>query len=71
MNPGMTIHDLFAGLAARYPQFRIQVYDPETGKFSDQVMVILNSRLVQVREFRETQLAENDTITLSPVLIGG
>ncbi|HEX7476131.1 MAG TPA: hypothetical protein VF318_09245, partial [Dehalococcoidales bacterium] len=42
--PGMTVHDLFAGLAERYPEFREQIYNPATGKFSDQVMVILNGR---------------------------
>ena len=68
---GMTVHDLFAGLAERYPEFRDKVYNPGTGEFSDQVMVILNGRLVQAKEFRQTQLHDKDNLTLSPVLVGG
>jgi sulfur carrier protein ThiS len=69
--PGMTVHDLFAGLAERYPEFLDQIYNPATGKFSDQVMVILNGRLVQAKEFRQAQLQDKDSLTLSPVLVGG
>ncbi len=71
IEPGSTVHDLFAVIAAKQPEFRENVFDPASGKFSDQVMVIVNRRLVQPGEFKQTELQDKDTVILSPVLVGG
>ena len=68
---GTTLFDLFAKLAARHPDFRDKVYNPATGVINEQILVIVNNRLVQARNFRQTELYDRDTITLSIVLAGG
>ncbi len=68
---GTTLFDLFAKLAARHPEFRDKVYNPATGVMNEQILVIINNRLVQARNFRQTELHDQDTITLSIVLAGG
>lgn len=66
-----SIFDLFSALAACYPDFRQKVFDPQSGKFSDQVMIIVNGRLVQEKDFKTTLLNDKDKVILSPVLVGG
>ncbi|HSW57496.1 MAG TPA: MoaD/ThiS family protein [Dehalococcoidales bacterium] len=68
---GATIHDLFSELAQKYPDFKEKVFDPHSDKFSDQVMVIVNGRLIQYREFKTSVINDKDKIILSPVLVGG
>jgi sulfur carrier protein ThiS len=71
VRPGTTVYDLFAGLANDFPEFREKIFNPDTGKFSDQVLVILNSRLVQSQDFANTIINDKDHLSLSPVLVGG
>ncbi len=68
---GATVFDLFSDLAAQYPEFCRKVFDPQSGKFSDQVMIIVNGRLVQDKDFKSTVIHDNDKVILSPVLVGG
>jgi sulfur carrier protein ThiS len=68
---GTTLYDLFANLAERHPEFRDKVYNPATGAMNEQILVIINNRLVQARDFRQTELHDQDKITLSLVLAGG
>ncbi len=71
LQEGATVYELFSELAGQYPDFREQVFNPETGKLTDQIMIILNGRLVQEHEMKSTRLNNKDKITLSPVLVGG
>jgi sulfur carrier protein ThiS len=68
---GTTVYDLFCEMAANYPEFSKQVFNPSNGQLSDQVMVIMNGRLLQSADLKTTVLKDNDKITLSPVLVGG
>ncbi len=66
-----TLGGFFAGLAEKYPEFRKYVLDPSTGVMNDEVVIILNNKLVQYSDAKDTPLSDQDTITLSPVLVGG
>ena len=68
---GATIGDLLADLASSYTDFRKVVFNPDTGKVNDQVMVILNGGLLQFPDVTEAKLADGDSIVLLPVYSGG
>jgi molybdopterin converting factor small subunit len=71
INQGVTLFDLFSDLAGQYPDFCQKVFDPKTGQISDQVMIIVNGRLIQAKDFKATVMNDKDAIILSPVLVGG
>jgi molybdopterin converting factor small subunit len=68
---GTTLFDLFSDLAIQYPDFGRKVFDPQSGHLSDQVMIIVNGRLIQERDFKSTPMNNKDSVILSPVLVGG
>ncbi len=68
---GATIGDLLAELAFSYADFRKAVFDPDTGKVSDQIMVILNDSLLQFTDMTEAKLDGGETVIIIPVYSGG
>ncbi len=66
-----TIGDLLAELAVSYTDFRKVVFNPATGKVSDQVNVVLNNKLLQFPEVTEAKLNDGDSIIILPVYSGG
>ena len=68
---GATIGDLLADLAVSYTDFRKVVFNPDTGKVSDQVNVVLNNNLLQFPEVTEAKLNDGDSIIILPVYSGG
>jgi len=66
-----TIGDLLADLAVSYTDFRRVVFNPDTGKVSDQVNVVLNNKLLQFPEVTEAKLNDGDSIIILPVYSGG
>ena len=66
-----TIGDLLAGLGSSYADFRKAVFNPETGKVSDQVNIVLNDTLLPFPEVTEAKLNNGDSIILLPVYTGG
>jgi len=66
-----TIGDLLTELALSYADFRKAVFDPDTKKVSDQVMVILNDSLLQFADVTEAKLNGGDTVIIIPVYSGG
>ncbi|MFC2048558.1 MoaD/ThiS family protein [Chloroflexota bacterium] len=68
---GATIGDLLADLASDYTDFRKVLFNPDIGKVSDQVNVILNNNLLQSTDMTEAKLNDGDTVTLLPVYTGG
>lgn len=66
-----TIGDLLADLAFSYADFRKAVFDPDTEKVSDEIMVIINDSLLQFRDVTEAKLNGGDTVTIIPVYSGG
>ncbi len=68
---GATLGDLLADLAFSYIDFRKVVFNPDTGKVSDQIMVILNNNLLPVPDVTEAKLDDGDGIIILPVYSGG
>ncbi len=68
---GATIGDLLVELASSYTDFRKVVFNPDIGKVSDQVVVILNDSLLQLPDVTEAKLNDGDSISLLPVYSGG
>ena len=68
---GATIGDLLADIAFSYTDFRKAVFNPDAGKVSDQVNVILNDSLLQLPGVTETKLNDGDSIIILPVYAGG
>ena len=66
-----TIGDLLAALAVSYADFRKVVFNPDIGKVSDQVIVILNGSLLQLPDVTEAKLNDGDSVSLIPVFSGG
>jgi hypothetical protein len=68
---GTTLVALLGELANNYPEFRKMVFNPETNQLSEQVLIILNNRLLQYGEITSIVLKDKDNITLAPVIFGG
>lgn len=68
---GTKISELLVDLALGYTDFRKVVFNPDIGKVSEQVNVILNNNLLQDADVTEATLNDGDTITLLPVYSGG
>ena len=68
---GATITDLLADLAFSYADFSKAVFDPDTGKVSDRVHLILNNRILQIPEVTEARLNDGDIVIILPVYSGG
>ena len=66
-----TIGDLLADLAFSYTDFGKVVFNPDIRKVNDQVMVILNNRLLQFSDVMEAKLNDGDSIIILPVYSGG
>jgi sulfur carrier protein ThiS len=68
---GASLTNLLNLLGETYPEFGQQVYNPDGGHLSEQIIVTVNHNLVQESEFTHTVLHENDEIALIPILVGG
>jgi molybdopterin converting factor small subunit len=68
---GTTVRKLLSILVATYPGFRESVFNPDTGSINEQINVVLNTQLLTFAEILQTELADNDTITLLPIYLGG
>jgi len=68
---GETIGSLFKELAITYNNFRRIVFNPDTGKINDEVMVALNNNLVQSTDLMKIRLHDGDFITLFSSYFGG
>ncbi len=68
---GATMGDLLADLAFSYADFRKVVFNPDIGKISEQVMVILNDSLLQFPDGTEAKLNDGDSVIFLPVYTGG
>ncbi len=66
-----TIGDLLAALAVSYADFRKVVFNPDIGKVSDQVNVVLNNNLLQLPDVTGAKLSDGDSIIILPVYAGG
>jgi molybdopterin converting factor small subunit len=68
---GATLAEFLTDLAKKHTGFGEFVFDPATGSMNDEVVIILNNKMIQYSNFKDTVLNDQDTITFSPVLVGG
>ncbi|MBN1191118.1 MAG: MoaD/ThiS family protein [Dehalococcoidales bacterium] len=68
---GTTLGEYLSGLAGDNPNAVNSFLDPSTGNVTGEVVIILNNRLVQYKNVKDTVLQDQDTLTLSPMLVGG
>lgn len=68
---GATIGDLLTDLVKSHAYLQKVVFNQDTRKVSDQIMVFLNETLLQDPEVSKYGLREGDIITLLPVYAGG
>ena len=66
-----TIGELLADIAFSHADFRKVVFNPDTRKISDWIMVILNDNLLQPPEVTEAKLNDGDSIIILPMYEGG
>jgi molybdopterin converting factor small subunit len=71
LEEGASLQELFSSLAGEYPQFAEKVYNPAAAELSPQLIVILNHKMVRLKEFSQTILKKSDQIALTPILSGG
>ncbi|MBI4181098.1 MAG: MoaD/ThiS family protein [Chloroflexi bacterium] len=68
---GATIADLLVGLTSSDDSFLKVVFNPDTGKVGDQIMVFLNENLLQGPKITAIKLKDGDTVMLLPIYAGG
>ena len=68
---GGSVQDLLGGLASEYKAFRESIFDPDLGQILQRVMIVLNDRLLQFPEMKDTPLKDGDSVILLPVYTGG
>ncbi|MFC1939797.1 MoaD/ThiS family protein [Chloroflexota bacterium] len=68
---GATIGDLLTDYIASYADFSKVVLDPDTGKITDQINIVLNDGLIPLPDAMEAKLADGDIVILLPVYAGG
>jgi sulfur carrier protein ThiS len=71
VKPGTTLAGLFTELANEHDKFRDFVFNPADCSMNDEVVMIVNNKLVQFSDAKDSVMQDQDTITLSPVLVGG
>ena len=68
---GTTIGDLLEDYVASHDDFHKVVLDPDTGKITDQINIVLNDSLIPLPDALKTRLADGDIVILLPVYAGG
>jgi len=66
-----TVRHFLGILAARYPRFGQFVFDAPTQSLTENVIIFLNDRHIELMYGLETKLNDGDTLTLVPPVEGG
>ena len=66
-----TIGDLFTDIALTDKEFRKVIFDPDSEKINDMVVVAVNGKLLQAPKITEYILNNKDVVVLLPVYMGG
>ena len=66
-----TIGDMLRDFSSAHTDFHKMVFNPATGKISDEIYVVLNDNLLQFPDVTETEVKDGDIVTLVPVYAGG
>jgi molybdopterin converting factor small subunit len=68
---GATVGDLLEEIASENQELRGVLFDPQTGRLTGYVTLILNGRLLELAGGLEVELSPGDTLRLMPTLAGG
>ncbi len=68
---GATVGDVIRELAAEHRALGDIMFDTGTDKFSGQVAIVLNDRLLEALNGLATSIKDGDIIKLFPVIAGG
>ncbi len=71
INDGMTLGKALATLAQEYDGFERMIFDPGTGKISDDINVVLNNTMLISPKAYDVHLNDGDNIVLVPIYSGG
>ena len=71
LTEGETVGQLLDQLAEKYEGFQEAVFDPQSRKFSGQVTIVLNDRLLELLQGLDTKIKDGDTLILLPAFVGG
>ncbi len=66
-----TVGDLLRDLTASNANFRKAVFNPDLGKISDQLIVVINHSLLQGPDVKEVKLNDGDSVMLLHMYTGG
>ncbi|MBI2849746.1 MAG: MoaD/ThiS family protein [Chloroflexi bacterium] len=66
-----SVRSLLDKLCTRYQLFDQFVFDNNTRQLTGKVVIFLNGRELELGEGLETKLADGDTLTLVPLIVGG
>lgn len=68
---GETAGEVCARLAADNEAFRRLVFDPDTKRFDDQILLVLNDRLLDLAGRLDAELRDGDKLSVVPAMAGG
>ena len=66
-----TLGDILAGIAFDDAQFRKVVFEPDTGRLNDLVVVVHNDTVLHNVRITESELQDGDIVILLPAFMGG
>ena len=68
---GMSVRELLEEIAAQNRAFGEMLFDPETGRWTGHVSLILNGRFLELSGGLEAKLRDRDVLRVIPVFAGG
>jgi len=71
INGGTTLGGILTGLSRDNPGFGRVLFDPRTGKISQEIMITLNDRLLQGQDTANATLKDGDIVVITPAYEGG
>ena len=67
----VSVGKLLNRLCAEYPRFGQMVFDVDSQKLRDRVMIFFNGRSLDLADGLDTELGDGDTLTFVPQIVGG
>jgi len=68
---GETVGNLLDKLIAMEEKLRPHLFDPASGKFTDQISIVVNDRFIDLLDGLDTRLEDGDTVMLIQAWSGG
>ena len=71
INDGETLKDFFCELARKNLLIQENVFDQSRGEFHDQIIVVINNKLVPPPQALFSKLSDGDIVVILPPIAGG